>query len=814
MSSKISTKLLFIVISAILTISTLITIVSIWNITKINSNNIEKYKQEAYFNKEKELENYVSIAMKSVESYYKRSSADKIKDEVSTYLENQTNFIFSIISKYHEENKNKMTNDELSNNIKQIISSTRYGKTGYFWINDLDANIIDHPIKPSLNGKDLSNFKDKNGKKIFIEFAKVAKNSSSGFVDYVWPKPGFDKPQPKVSYVKLFKPLNWVIGTGAYVDDVTSSLQEEAKEAISKMRYGNKDYFWINDTTPTMIMHPIKPSLNGKNLSEFKDPNGTYLFQDMVKICKSKSKGLVKYHWAKPGFDKPQPKFSYVEEFKPWGWIIGTGAYVDDVEQKIAQMQENANKEIKSVIMTILIVTTILILLVIFILQYLVRRVIINPLINFQKGLLEFFKFLNKETNDTKQIDIFSNDELGEMTKVVNENIDKTKVLIREDENLINEVKKAVHLVNDGFINQEVKAHTSNQSLEELKTIFNNMLNNLSQNIVSDVNKLKLTLDRYSHLDFTQKVEDSGKVAVVINELSQTINDMLKDSKRNGMILKEYSSTLTKNVEILNTSTNEQAASLEQTAAAIEEITSSISETNKRIEGLSKLADHTHSTDNVGKDLANKTASAMEEINSGTKAIFEAITIIDQIAFQTNILSLNAAVEAATAGEAGKGFAVVAAEVRNLANRSAQAATEIKHLVDEAKVKADEGKYISQKMIEEYESLDKDISNITRLIQELETSTKEQLQGIIQINDAVTQLDQATQENASMSAQTSTIATHTNSIALEVMNDADKKEFIGKNNIDISSSLKDLQHDMTPKDNNNSKNTNSKWENF
>jgi methyl-accepting chemotaxis protein len=155
MSSKISTKLLFIVISAILTISTLITIVSIWNITKINSNNIEKYKQEAYFNKEKELENYVSIAMKSVESYYKRSSSDKIKDEVSTYLENQTNFIFSIISKYHEENKNTMTNDELSNNIKQIISSTRYGKTGYFWINDLDANIIDHPIKPSLKSLSL-----------------------------------------------------------------------------------------------------------------------------------------------------------------------------------------------------------------------------------------------------------------------------------------------------------------------------------------------------------------------------------------------------------------------------------------------------------------------------------------------------------------------------------------------------------------------------------------------------------------------------------------------------------------------------------
>ena len=127
----------------------------------------------------------------------------------------------------------------------------------------MNAVIVDHPIKPSLNGKDLSNFKDKGGKAIFTEFVNVCKANSEGYVDYVWPKPGFDKPQPKVSYVKLFKPFNWVVGTGAYVDDVTSKLQKEALASIAKMKYGKSGYFWINDTKPKMIMHPIKPALDG-----------------------------------------------------------------------------------------------------------------------------------------------------------------------------------------------------------------------------------------------------------------------------------------------------------------------------------------------------------------------------------------------------------------------------------------------------------------------------------------------------------------------------------------------------------------------
>ncbi len=164
-------------------------------------------------------------------------------------------------------------------------------------------------------------------------------------------------------------------------------------------------------------------------------------------------------------------------------------------------------------------------------------------------------------------------------------------------------------------------------------------------------------------------------------------------------------------------------------------------------------------------------------------AINEAITIIDQIAFQTNILSLNAAVEAATAGEAGKGFAVVAQEVRNLATRSADAANEIKKLVSNATQKANNGKQIADKMISGYANLNNNIEQTINLIKDVEMASKEQLQGINQINDAVASLDQQTQRNAMIASQTHDVASETDTITKLVVANANEKEFIGKNEV-------------------------------
>ncbi|GKT32078.1 PAS domain S-box protein [Aduncisulcus paluster] len=198
---------------------------------------------------------------------------------------------------------------------------------------------------------------------------------------------------------------------------------------------------------------------------------------------------------------------------------------------------------------------------------------------------------------------------------------------------------------------------------------------------------------------------------------------------------------------------------------------------------MSNFASNITDSASQGESLANQTTDAMNEIDKEVNAINEAISVIDQIAFQTNILSLNAAVEAATAGEAGKGFAVVAQEVRNLASRSAEAANEIKSLVENATTKANGGKKIADKMINGYTVLNENIARTIELIKDVEMASKEQLTGIEQINDAVNSLDQQTQQNAMIASQTHDVAVDTDKIAKLVVSDADAKEFVGKNTV-------------------------------
>ncbi|WP_430642290.1 methyl-accepting chemotaxis protein [Bradyrhizobium jicamae] len=110
-----------------------------------------------------------------------------------------------------------------------------------------------------------------------------------------------------------------------------ADAQKRAMARIGALRYGSNDYFWINDMHPKMVMHPIKPEMNGNDLSAYKDPNGKLLFVDFVNAVKKGGSGFVPYEWPKPGFDKPQPKLSYVVGFAPWNWVVGTGVYIDDL---------------------------------------------------------------------------------------------------------------------------------------------------------------------------------------------------------------------------------------------------------------------------------------------------------------------------------------------------------------------------------------------------------------------------------------------------------------------------------------------------
>ncbi len=402
----------------------------------------------------------------------------------------------------------------------------------------------------------------------------------------------------------------------------------------------------------------------------------------------------------------------------------------------------------------------------------------------FQDGLLNFFAYINREKDDIEKINIDSKDEIGIMTNVVNKNIIKSKEMIEDDRDLINDVKRVVTEVNKGFLDQKVDKTTHNEGLEELKTEFNKMLENTRNNVCSDVNKINDILEKFSNLDFTNRVEnDEGNVSKGLNNLANIINNMLVENKSNGLTLSYSSSILLDNVDLLNRNSTESASSLEETAAALEEITSTIINNTQNIVEMSTNANNLKKSSLEGESLAKETNLSMDEINEQVNSINEAITVIDQIAFQTNILSLNAAVEAATAGEAGKGFAVVAQEVRNLATRSAEAAKEIKELVENATQKADNGKAIANKMIEGYTTLNTSVLNTIELISDIEAASKEQQYGIEQINDAVSQLDQQTQNNASIASKTQEVAKQTDQIAKLIVSSADEKEFIGKDTV-------------------------------
>ncbi len=402
------------------------------------------------------------------------------------------------------------------------------------------------------------------------------------------------------------------------------------------------------------------------------------------------------------------------------------------------------------------------------------------------KGIIKSLGILENSMKDladgknSKNIDIINKDETSIIAEYFNIYMENMKKGIEQDTKVISEVKNVIEKINSGLFNTIVHGHASSKEVEELVQELNYMIETTSSNL-NELNKIVIA---YGNSQFDYKVTKLDGVTGLIASLllgiratGNTVSELLALIDNSNKRLIYGSKDLSKSSQNLSQSSNSQAASLEQTAAAVEEVTSTIANSTQNTIEMSNYAKEVTISVENGKDLANKTANSMDEITKEVSLISDAISIIDQIAFQTNILSLNAAVEAATAGEAGKGFAVVAQEVRNLASRSAEAANDIKALVESANMKAIEGKTISSDMINGYSKLNDNIVNTMELIDKVTVASKEQQEAMIQINDAISLLDRATQQNAQEASSINQMAVNNEELAANLQIAIDRTSF-------------------------------------